>query len=439
MLHLPYEIFLALRYLRSGKRRRVARVTAFAAVLGIACGVAALIVATATANGFRGELQDKILRGTAHLTLTTQGAAGISDWQNVVARVRSVEGVRDARPTTYTGALIVAGGGHATYTILRGVAPNDNSTMEELRRTLIAGTSGTLSAEIFSGIGDAMPVVIGAELAAQMDLRVGDEAYFIAASSASPNIGNQTSVGNQSDALPYALPFATRTQAARIIGIFSAGLHEYDAAWIYAPLNSAARLDGDADGAPSIISVELDDLDDAPRLAALIRAAAEEASPVGFDIVTWQKANAGLFAALELERRTVAFIITLITFIATLNILTTLTLLIVERRSHIAILRAMGARTASIMLIFIIEGSLLGATGAGFGAGLGLVSCWTANRFRLVSLPADVYSIAYIPLTPRFTDVLLAVGIAFIVSLLATLYPAHAAARVRPSQAMKEN
>lgn len=433
MLQPPYEIFLALRYLRSGKRRRVARVTASAAVLGIACGVAALIVATATANGFRAELQDKILRGTAHLTLTTQGVAGITDWQNVVRRVRSVEGVRDARPTTYTGALIVAGGGQATYATLRGVAPNDNSTMEELRRTLIAGTGETLPAEMFDKTRDAMPVVIGAELAAQTDLRVGDAAYFIAASSTSSSNDNQTV------ALPYALPFATRTQAARIIGVFRAGLHEYDAAWIYAPLNSAARLNGHADGAPSIISVELDDMDDAPRLAALIRTVAEEASPTGFDIVTWQKANAGLFAALELERRTVAFIITLITFIATLNILTTLTLLVVERRSHIAILRAMGARTASIMLIFIIEGSLLGAAGAVIGAGFGLFSCWTANRFQLVGLPADVYSISHVPLLPRFTDVLLAVGIAFIISLLATLYPARAAARIRPAQTTKEH
>ncbi len=393
--------------------------TTATAVLGIACGVAALIVATATANGFRKELQDKILRGTAHLTLTTQSAAGITDWQNVIARLRSVEGVRDARPTTYTGALIVAGGG-GSYTVVRGVAPNDNSTMEELRRTLIAGTGETL----FTETRDAMPVVIGAELAAQMDLRVGDEAHLIAASSNNNQIN--------------ASPFAPRTQAARITGIFRAGLHEYDAAWIYAPLTDAARLDGHADGAPSLISVELDDLDDAPRLAALIRTTAEEASGTGFNIVTWQKANAGLFAALELERRTVAFIITLITFIATLNILTTLTLLVVERRSHIAILRAMGARTSSIMLIFIIEGAGFGAAGAMSGAGLGLVSCWTANRFQLVSLPADVYSISYVPLAPRVADVLIAVGIAFIISILATLYPARTAARIRPSQTMKE-
>lgn len=432
MLHLPYEIFLALRYLRSGKRRRVARVTAAAAVLGIACGVAALIVATATANGFRKELQDKILRGTAHITLTAQSEAGITDWQNVVARVRSVEGVRDARPTTYTGALIVAVG-RGTYTIVRGVAPNDRTTADELRRTIIAGTHETLLTEMPVENRDAMPVVIGAELAAQMDLHVGDAVYFIAALS-----NNDNQINNQTNASPDVLPFAPRTQPAHITGIFRAGLHEYDAAWIYAPLSDAARLDGHADGAPSIISVELDDLDDAPRLAATIRATAEEGSGAGFNVVTWQRANAGLFAALELERRTVAFIITLITLIATLNILTTLTLLVVERRSHIAVLRAMGARTASIMLIFIIEGAGFGAAGAMSGAGLGLLSCWTANRFRLVSLPADVYSISYVPLVPRVADVLTAVGIAFIISVLATLYPARTAARIRPAQTMKE-
>ncbi|HEY1402665.1 MAG TPA: FtsX-like permease family protein, partial [Pyrinomonadaceae bacterium] len=153
--------------------------------------------------------------------------------------------------------------------------------------------------------------------------------------------------------------------------------------------------------------------------------------------VDWQEANAPLFAALQLERRTVALIIALIMFVAALNITTTLALVVVERRADIAILGAMGARAQSIMLVFICEGAIIGATGAGLGVALGLAACFLGDRYELVSLPADVYSLSTIPFHPRARDVALAALAAFVISLLATIYPARAAARLKPAEALR--
>jgi lipoprotein-releasing system permease protein len=156
-----------------------------------------------------------------------------------------------------------------------------------------------------------------------------------------------------------------------------------------------------------------------------------------FKTIDWQEANAPLFAALQLERRTVALIIALVMFVAALNITTTLALVVVERRADIAILGAMGARARSIMLVFICEGAIIGATGAAAGVVLGLVACFLGDRYKLVSLPADVYSLSAIPFHPRPRDAALAAFAAFVVSLLATIYPARAAARLKPAEALR--
>jgi lipoprotein-releasing system permease protein len=157
-----------------------------------------------------------------------------------------------------------------------------------------------------------------------------------------------------------------------------------------------------------------------------------------YSTLDWQEANRPLFAALALERRMGLAILALIILMATLNITTMLVLVVVERRSDIAILGAMGARARSIMFIFMAEGACVGLIGATLGVALGLLVCFIGDRYRLVSLPADVYSLSYVPFHTRTIDVALSAMVAFILSLLATLYPARAAARVRPAEALRE-
>ncbi|HEX8162244.1 MAG TPA: FtsX-like permease family protein [Pyrinomonadaceae bacterium] len=421
---MPYELFLALRYLRPrrGARRGSAQVTALAAAVGIACGVAALVVASALANGFRDEMRDKILRGTAHVTVARSDARAVEDWRSLVARLRSVEGVTDAAPTSYAGALL-EGTDSAAYAVLRAVDASSARTLDEVRRTLTSGAVETL----FDGAGPArknpeggeemLPVVVGAELAARSGLRaVGDEGWIV--------------VGEKTDEAPG---FATRSRRVRVAAIFRSGLFEYDSTWVYLPLAAAAELEGAPPDSAAALSVETADVYRTPETAGRVR----RALGAQFTVVDWQEANRPLFAALALERRTVSLIIALVTVVAALNITTTLVLVVVERRADIAILGAMGARAASVMSVFVVEGAIIGAVGAAAGVALGLAACLLGDRYKLVGLPADVYSLSSVPFHPHAGETALAALAAFAVCLVATIYPARRAARMRPAEALR--
>jgi lipoprotein-releasing system permease protein len=447
---MPYELFLALRYLRARRGRRVARWTALAAVVGIACGVAALVAALALANGFRDELQEKILRGTSHVTLAREGGA-MTDPRAVAARVRTIEGVTDATPTTYEAALLTGPNG-AAYTLLRGVDSASARARREIQDTLTAGALDAIfqhdaSGEQHSAAGEQhnaaggardasrvggvmndeddapVPVVVGEELAARAGLNeVGDEGWIVTGEAAR----------QESRSASGETGFVPRARRVRVVGLFRSGLYEYDSAWTYLSLEEVERVEG-ARPATAVVQIEVRDIYSSGEVARRVRASLGE----GWTTLDWREANRPLFDALALERRTVALIIMLVTVVAALNITTTLALVVVERRADIAVLCALGARPRGVMLVFVIEGAIVGALGALAGVALGLVACFAADRFHLVRLPPDVYSIASVPLHPHAPDVLLTALAAFAVSLLATLYPARQAARVRPAEVLR--
>jgi len=432
---MPYELFLALRYLRARRGRRVARWTALAAVVGIACGVAALTVATALANGFRDELRDKILRGTAHVTLAREGGGAITDARAVAERVRAVEGVLDAAPTTYEGALL-SGPRGATYTLLRGLDAERPRARADVQSTLTRGSLGALfqntntpqdesrtNSPDGTQTGVPVPVVVGEELAARTGLtEVGDEGWVL--------VGVTTPAS--SGAEPQSSGFEPRARRVRVVGLFRSGLYEYDSTWTYLSLEDVKPVVG-ATPSSTVVSIEARDIYASDEVARRVRASLG----AGWATVDWRDANRPLFDALALERRTVALIIMLITIVAALNITTTLALVVVERRADIAVLRALGARARGVTLVFVIEGALVGAAGALAGVAAGLAACAAAERFQLVRLPPDVYSLSSVPLHPHGSDVLLTALAAFAVSLLATLYPARQASRVRPAEVLR--
>ena len=431
---MPYELFLALRYLRVRRGRRVARWTALAAVVGIACGVAALIVALALANGFRDELRDKILRGTAHVTLSHDG--GGVDSRAAAGRALRVEGVADAAPTAYEGALLNAPGG-STYAVLRGIDGHSARAVANLKGSLAEGSLDTLfktpmicRREIQPDSPDdpcgenppdadpavsEFPAVLGEELAARTGLKVGDECWFL------------TGVLTTAPGV-----YAPQMQRARVVGLFRSGLYEYDSSWAYLSLDNVSRVVGGRLSA-SVVSVEARDMYAGRDVARRLR----EEFGGDWEAADWGETNRALFDALALERRTVALIIMLITIVAALNITTTLALVVVERRADIAVLVALGARARSVTLVFMLEGAIVGALGALAGVATGLAACFAADRYNLVRLPADVYSLSAVPLHPHAPDVLIPALAAFAVSLLATLYPARQAARVRPAEVLR--
>jgi lipoprotein-releasing system permease protein len=256
-------------------------------------------------------------------------------------------------------------------------------------------------------------VIVGVELATKTGLQAGETADIVSAS--------------------QGLSSSSSRRRVRVAGIFRSGLYEYDATWIYLPLDTAASFSGGAHAA-TVISVQVANIYAVKETAAKVR----EALGSPFTIVDWQEANRPLFTALALERRIGLVIIALIILTAALNITTTLILVVMERRRDIAILNAMGATGRSIMGIFVIEGAIVGVVGALLGVLLGVVATLLANRYKLVSLPPDVYSISNVPLNLQLRDVVVAAFVAFVLTVIATLYPARAAARVRPAEMLRD-
>lgn len=407
---MPYEVFLAFRYLRSRHKRRLARATSIAAILGICMGVAALIVAFALSNGFRDEMRDKILQGTAHLSVLRTDGRAIENYGELAGRVKQVEGVVSASATTYDGAL-ARGSKGSGYAVIRGI--EKEAARLTGRQWLREGSFEPLFEPSITTAELPVPgAVLGSDLATKIGASVGDVVQVLPATEAASGV----------------------IRRLRVVGIFRSGLFEYDSTWIYVTLETAGAFAGN-NHAASVLSVQVKDADKVQQVSANVSRALGNS----YTIVDWKQANQPLFAALALERRMGLFIIGLIIAIATLNITTMLILVVVERRRDIAILNALGATRSGVMLVFIIEGAVIGAIGALAGVVIGGVLCMIGNHYKLVSLPADVYSISSVPLIPKPGEMFLAALVAFVLSVLATMYPARAASRLPPVEALRDS
>lgn len=409
---MPYELFLALRYLRARQKRRLVRVTALIAVVSIAAGVAALMFALALAHGFRDEMRDKILGGTAHLTVMRSDGQIIPEHKSVAARIASIDGVIAATGTTYDGAVVVGPKGSA-YAVLRGIDGSAPATVAEIERSVIAGEANFLvnaNVDVDAGDRERPQVILGSELAARTGLEIDDIAEVISATYAS-----------------------STKRSVRVAGIFRSGLFEYDSTWVYLSLESASAFTS-GQHAASVISIRVRDINTVKAAGAKV----QQLLGGDYTTVDWQEANRPLFTALTLESRVGAVIIGLIILIAALNITTTLILVVTERRRDIAVLSTLGATSSGIMSVFVIEGALVGLAGTSAGVLLGVLAIMTANRFRLISLPADVYSISNVPLSLNLRDTVLTAVVAIVLSVIATLYPARAAANMRPAEMLRD-
>jgi lipoprotein-releasing system permease protein len=413
---MKFELFIALRYLRAKRRQAAVSVITGVAITGIAVGVAALLVALALATGFREEVQEKILGGTAHLNLLKPDNSGISDYRMLTERVGKVAGVKAAAATMYDQVLLSAND-RQEPAILKGVDLSAaDKTANEVFSTTIEGDPKDLlpvqtndSAPMLDG------VIIGRELARVMSLQRGD---VVTAYSAKTRL---TPVGTT----PLTAQF-------RVVGISASGLYEYDAHWAYVSLAAAQRLNGEGDVA-GVIQMKVEDLYAVNEIGARVLAAAGS----GFMTQNWQELNRSLFAAFKLQQSLIIAFFSLLIAIAALNIITTLTMAVIEKQGDIAILRAQGATPRSIRKIFMWQGVMIGVIGAILGVILGLGVSWLANRYKLVSIPAEIYSISHITLKVRALPCALIALLAVGISWLATIYPARAAAKVQPVEALR--
>ncbi len=413
---MSFELFIALRYLRAKRRQAAVSVITGVAIAGIAVGVAALLVALALATGFREEVQDKILGGTAHLNLLKPDNSGIAEYRALTERVGKVAGVKAAAATMYDQVLLSANE-RQEPAILKGVDLNaTDSEANEVFATTIEGDPKDLLPRQTSESEPSLDgVIVGKELARIMNLRRGD---IVTAYSAKTRL---TPVGTT----PLTAQF-------RVVGISASGLYEYDAHWAYVSLAAAQRLNGEGDVA-GVIQMKVEDLYAVNEIGQRVLAAS------GNDFMTqsWQELNRSLFAAFKLQQSLIVAFFSLLIAIAALNIITTLTMAVIEKQGDIAILRAQGATPRSIRKIFMLQGVMIGVIGAVLGVILGVGLSWLANRYKLVSIPAEIYSISHITLKVRALPCALIALLAVVISFLATIYPARAAAKVQPVEALR--
>ncbi len=410
-----FELFVAVRYLRAKRRQAVVGIITVISIVGVAAGVASLIIALAITNGMRRDLQDRLLGSTAHVQLMRVANDGIRDWRSLTARLQQLPHVKAAAPGLYEQVLI-SRGARSGGALIEGIIPQQERRVSDLLSSVTMGSAAALDPQPKGSDDQAPPpIVIGGDLADTIDAKVGSPVLVT-----SP----------QGELTPLGL--IPKFQKFRVVGIFHTGFYQYDSSMAFTSLAAAQRLFGEPD-VVSIISFKVDDLYRADRIGRAI----EQAAGPGFLTTNWMEQNRPLFRALQLEQVVTFIVIGLIVCVAALNILTALTMMVMEKNRDIAVLMSFGVKPRQIRTIFLLQGLLIGVTGTVLGLIAGYILSWIGGHYHFIHLSAEVYSIDYLPFAARWTDGLIVAAVSLAVSLLATLYPSHSAARVLPAEALR--
>jgi lipoprotein-releasing system permease protein len=417
-----FELFVAMRYLRAKRRQAVVGVITIISIAGVAAGVASLIIALAITNGMRRDLQDRLLSSTAHVQLMRVASDGIRGWRELTARLEQLPHVKAASPGLYEQVLI-SHGARSGGALIEGIVPAQERRVSDLLSSVTLGSATPLETsaaplELPSQGNENQappPIVIGHDLADTIDAKVGTTILVT-----SPQ-GELTPLG--------VIP---KWQRFRVVGIFHSGFYQYDSSMAFTSLADAQRLFGEPD-VVSVISFKVDDLDRADQIGRSI----EQAAGPGFLTNNWMEENRPLFRALKLEQIVTFIVIGLIVCVAALNILTALTMMVMEKTRDIAVMMSFGVQPRQVRSIFLLQGLLIGFTGTVLGLIAGYTLSWLGGHYRFIQLSAEVYSIDYLPFAARWTDGLIVAGVSLAVSLLATLYPSSSAARILPAEALR--
>ena len=454
-----FELFVATRYLRAKRRQAFIGVITGISVLGVAAGVASLIVALAINNGFRQDLQARLLGSTAHISLLRVQSDGIREWRPLLEKLSKQPHVVAAAPAIYEQVLI-SRGPRARGAVLKGMLPQYERRVSDLLKTVTLGSAAALeespaaagdprvvpearvvpglrpgpdgaeprphadtsqaqSPDDLAGVQQRVaampPIILGKDLAEEIGATVGSVVLVT-----SPQ-GELTPFGM----VPKYIRF-------HVAGIFNSGFFDYDSSWAFIRLSDAQELFGLGD-VISVIQFKLDDI----YLAGDLARALEQAAGHGFMATSWMEQNKPLFRALRLERVVTFITIGLIVFVAALNILISLIMMVMEKTKDIAVLMSLGTKKGQIRRVFIAQGVLIGVIGTAIGLVLGYVISWAGGHYHFISLSPEVYSIDYVPFAPRLIDGLIVALVSIGISLVATIYPSWSAARILPAEALR--
>jgi lipoprotein-releasing system permease protein len=412
MIFGAFERTVAFRYLRARRREGFISVIAGFSLLGIALGVATLIIVMAVMNGFRQELLDRILGVNGHVTVYADDGR-IEDYPSLSEKLQGIARVTQAHPQVQ-GQVMVTAEGQASGAVVRGMRPQDMAERELIARNVQVG-----SAEDF-GAGGAL---VGRRLATKLGLTAGDRITLV-----SPQ-GNTTVMGT-----------VPRVKSFRIAGLFEVGMYEYDSSFIYLPMDDAQSFFR-TDGAATAIEMFVDN----PALVDQVRRDIGQALGPDYRSVDWQRQNASFFNAIQVERNVMFLILTLIIVVAAFNIISGQIMLVKDKGSAIAILRTMGATRGMIMRIFLISGAAIGVVGTAIGFVLGLAFAtnietlrqWLEGLTGTELFAAEIYFLSNLPSKVDPNEVITVVAMSLGLSLLATLYPSWRAARLDPVEALR--
>ena len=407
---MSFEFFVALRYLKAKRRQAAISIITVISVLGVMAGVCALVISLAITNGFREELESRLLGATANINLVRKENDGIRNFDQLSSRLAPLPHVVATAPSLYEEAL-VSSSSRAQGALLKGVDAEQEVKVGTLLRHLREGSLKGLS-ETFP---NADPIIIGKEMATALGVYVGDTVLVT-----SPQ-GYLTPQG-----------IVPKFRHFRVVGVFDSGFYDFDATWAFTNLAAAQRLFDLAD-VVSVIEFKIDDIYRAPEVAEEIRRAAGK----GFDTTTWIEQNHSLFSALRLERLVTVLTIGLIVVVAALNIFIALVMMVMEKNRDIAVLMSMGARQRQVWAVFTLHGVAIGGLGTFLGLILGYGVSWLGNTYKLIPLQADVYALSSVPFHAHPLDGVWIAAAAITISFLATLYPSLAAARLNPVEILR--
>ncbi len=450
-----FELFIATRYLRAKRRQAFIGVITGISILGVAAGVASLIVALAINNGFRQDLQARLLGSTAHISLLRVESDGIHDWRPLLEKLSKQPHVVAAAPAIYEQVLI-SRGPRARGAVLKGMLPQYERKVSDLLNSVTLGSAATLDAEIPSVAPASSPAVTagvspaaadrGATPAESPDDLAGVQRRVAAmppiilgkdmADELGATVGSVVLVTSpQGELTPFGM--VPKYIRFHVKGIFNSGFYDYDSSWAFIRLADAQELFGLGD-VISVIQFKIDDIYQAGSVARALEQAADLSSAShGFMATSWMEHNKPLFRALRLERVVTFITIGLIVFVAALNILISLIMMVMEKTKDIAVLMSLGTKKAQIRRVFIAQGVLIGVIGTAIGLVIGYAISWAGGYYHFISLSPEVYSIDYVPFAPRLMDGVIVAVVSIGISFVATIYPSWSAARILPAEALR--
>jgi lipoprotein-releasing system permease protein len=407
MSNLPFELFIAVRYLLARRKQAFISLISLISALGVGVGVTALLIVIALMTGLQGELRDRLVGAAAHVFVQKTG--GLGPLAEEVAKLRTIPRVVGAAPAVL-GLGLARTAGDDEFITIKGIEPSLETSVTNIGQAMQRGRLDALA----PAPGQMPGIVLGKELAQKLGVSIDDTVLVI-----TPE-GPLTPLGIS----PQTWPF-------RVVGIFSLGLFEYDSSYGLVHLSVAQKLFDKA--RPDFIELRIDDMFRAEEVAALIP------SRLGSDYLAqdWAHMNKSLFSALWLEKMGMAIAIGLIVMVAALNIIASLVLLVMEKTRDIAILKTMGSSSVSIRRIFMFQGLIIGLVGTVAGAALGCTLIYVLDRYKLISISLEVYQISHVPFRLQTGDFLVVVAAAVAVCFLATIYPSRQAAKLDPAQALR--